>query len=227
MYQGMVQKSQALFQRSQRLIDLSARKYSDAQAALVQIVGEQNVGWKKLQLSDICMLDDCDMAVDMSRKKLGKKSRAEMRAQAAEKEQAENIWVGMHACQKELEHMWKGLGEDGRWRRANRPGGVRGRYPSEGCKAHAQAEQWREEVILVEEEMQRCLVMLEVKAKEWEHRADYDGPLLLRVWKMMDEPGESEDAITNDQDNYDNDGDKQEEQEEQEQEEQDSIAGYI
>ncbi|KAE9386518.1 hypothetical protein BT96DRAFT_1006013 [Gymnopus androsaceus JB14] len=198
MYQGMVQKSQVLFQRSQTLIDLSARKYSDAQAALVQIVGEQNVWWKKLQLSDICMLDDCNMAVDMSRKKLGKKSRAEMRAQAAEKEQAENIWVGMHACQKELEHMWKGLGE----------GGIRGRYMSEGCKAHAQAEQWREEVILV---------------------GGGDATLLgdLRVWKMMDEPGESEDAITNDQDNYDNDGDKQEEQEEQEQEEQDSIAGYI
>ncbi|KAE9385244.1 hypothetical protein BT96DRAFT_840962, partial [Gymnopus androsaceus JB14] len=110
-HQGMVRKSQALFQRSQRLINLSARKDSDARAALVWIVGEQKVGWKKLQPSDICMLDDRNMAVGMSRKKLGKKRRAEMRAQAAEQEQAENVRVGMDARQKELECMQKGLGE--------------------------------------------------------------------------------------------------------------------
>ncbi|KAE9389117.1 hypothetical protein BT96DRAFT_775857, partial [Gymnopus androsaceus JB14] len=95
-HQGMVRKSQALFQRSQRLINLSARKDSDARAALVWIVGEQKVGWKKLQPSDICMLDDRNMAVE---------------CQGRKQEQAENVRVGMDARQKELERMQKGLGE--------------------------------------------------------------------------------------------------------------------
>ncbi|KAE9391055.1 hypothetical protein BT96DRAFT_770809, partial [Gymnopus androsaceus JB14] len=49
----------------------------------------------------------------------------------------------------------------------------------EWCKTHARAERWSEEVVLLEEEMRHCLVTLDVKAKEWEQWAYYDGPLLV------------------------------------------------
>ncbi|KAJ3818660.1 hypothetical protein F5880DRAFT_1625934 [Lentinula raphanica] len=47
----------------------------------------------------------------------------------------------------------------------------------EWCKTHARARRWTEEVNLLEEEKRRVLVTLEYNAKEWEGRAEYDGPL--------------------------------------------------
>ncbi|THU82587.1 hypothetical protein K435DRAFT_631478, partial [Dendrothele bispora CBS 962.96] len=34
--------------------------------------------------------------------------------------------------------------------------------------------QWKEEILLLQEEMRRCLVTLEWQAKSWEQRADID-----------------------------------------------------
>ncbi|KAE9404160.1 hypothetical protein BT96DRAFT_935918 [Gymnopus androsaceus JB14] len=159
------------------------------------------------------MLDDRDMAAGMSRKKLRKKRRAEMRAQATEKEQAENVRVGMDACRKELECMWKGLGEGTRltswiWMEGG------GELIDQEALAEGIRVEW---------------------CKDWEQQADYGGPFSVRKdeehrervvgvedaknVEMMDEPGESKDAITNNQENYNDDGDEQEEEQEQEQEE--------
>ncbi|KAK7457778.1 hypothetical protein VKT23_010117 [Stygiomarasmius scandens] len=47
----------------------------------------------------------------------------------------------------------------------------------EWCKAYARAKRWEEEVILVKEEMRRCLVTLEHNAQVWDGRREFQGPL--------------------------------------------------
>ncbi|THU84102.1 hypothetical protein K435DRAFT_806990 [Dendrothele bispora CBS 962.96] len=42
------------------------------------------------------------------------------------------------------------------------------------CKSYACVNRWREEILLLQEEMRRCLVTLEWQAKSWEQQADID-----------------------------------------------------
>ncbi|THU98424.1 hypothetical protein K435DRAFT_818886 [Dendrothele bispora CBS 962.96] len=55
----------------------------------------------------------------------------------------------------------------------------------EWCKAFARAKRWQEEVVLVKEEMRRCLVTLEYNALQWDGRCEYEGPLAkgASAWK--------------------------------------------
>ncbi|KAF7337265.1 hypothetical protein MSAN_02279000 [Mycena sanguinolenta] len=74
-----------------------------------------------------------------------------------------------------------GLGENTRiiswiWLSAGREGGIVGEEMYEGvkvewCKAYARVKRWREEVLLLQEEMVRCLRTLEWQAKIWDGRA--------------------------------------------------------
>ncbi|THU89750.1 hypothetical protein K435DRAFT_597846, partial [Dendrothele bispora CBS 962.96] len=44
----------------------------------------------------------------------------------------------------------------------------------EWCKSYARVKRWREEVLLLQEEMRRCLVTLKWQAEQWTGRADID-----------------------------------------------------
>ncbi|KAJ3730709.1 hypothetical protein C8R42DRAFT_568737, partial [Lentinula raphanica] len=56
-HQARVTKSQALMARTQRQIDLSAKRYQTAWKALANIVGgEKNMAWHYLQDRDVCMM---------------------------------------------------------------------------------------------------------------------------------------------------------------------------
>ncbi|KAK7433802.1 hypothetical protein VKT23_020571 [Stygiomarasmius scandens] len=44
----------------------------------------------------------------------------------------------------------------------------------EWCKTYARVKRWREEILLLQEEMRRCLVTLEWQAEQWEQRANID-----------------------------------------------------
>jgi hypothetical protein len=76
-HQGAVTRSKGLFLRNQRQIEQSTRKYQAAYNAMVSLVGEENVGWRKLHDSDVRMMDGAgDRAVGIKRKQKGKKSRS-------------------------------------------------------------------------------------------------------------------------------------------------------
>lgn len=83
--QGMVVKSQSVFQRNQRQIDLDMAKYQDAWVAMKKLRGKDSVGWKKLKQRDVRRMDGGeDKAVGIQRKKLGKKKMAALRVEAQE-----------------------------------------------------------------------------------------------------------------------------------------------
>jgi hypothetical protein len=74
-----------------------------------------------------------------------------------------------------------GMGEKNRliswiWQGAGYTGGVLGQELQDGvrvewCKAYARVKRWREEVLLLQEEMNRCLRTLEWQAGVWDQRA--------------------------------------------------------
>ncbi|KAJ3964320.1 hypothetical protein EV361DRAFT_70089 [Lentinula raphanica] len=195
-HQARVTKSQALMARTQRQIDLSAKRYQTAWKALANIVGgEKNMAWHYLNDRDVCMMREEPPQGNL-RKRIGKRRREE------EQEIQEQDW------QKEQEHLnaqllelegtiqGRQMTELQRLRAACGEGRRRvswiwmacgnGQLENEDvleegirvefCKTHARAKRWEEEVVLVEEEMRRCTTSLEARARVWDERMNFEGP---------------------------------------------------
>ncbi|KAK7434987.1 hypothetical protein VKT23_019893 [Stygiomarasmius scandens] len=202
-HQGAVTRSKAIFNRNQRQIEQCTLKYHMAWAAMSGLVGEGAVKQRKLEHEDICLMDGTsDWAIGIARKKKGKKNQKEKeqedRDQGTQEELAKEQTLREHlkdVCSmvgegtREVSWIWRegGTGE------AVDDATLEEIVRVEWCKAYAHAKRWEEEVVLVKEEMRRCLVTLEYNAMKWDGRCDYNGPLAkgCRDWKDDWEFGKS------------------------------------
>ncbi|KAJ3964968.1 hypothetical protein EV361DRAFT_873590 [Lentinula raphanica] len=198
--QGMITKSQALLKRNQWQIDGDTKKYRAAWRALENLRGEGQSGWKKLHHRDVRMMGhDKNSAMGMERKRVGKRARdreaaliavqranddhdrmsdsdgysssggigEEEPASEGSKESLVRVRAQVGEGFRETSWIWKEGGTGEIIDQATLDEFVR----VEWCKTHARARRW------TEEEKRRVLVTLEYNAKEWEGRAEYDGPL--------------------------------------------------
>lgn len=198
--QGMVVKSQSIFKRNQRQIDLDMKKYQDAWDAMKKLRGQDKVGWRRLRASDVRRMDGGeDKAVGIARKKLGKKKTTALRLEA--RKVAEQVVSEEEVSEEEeVEVENQGATTQTKLRKAREAVGEGVRRVSwiwmeggtgelvdeevlenivrvEWCKSHARAARWGEEVSLLSTEMDRCLTTLEYIAVEWEGRTEYNGVL--------------------------------------------------
>ncbi|KAF7343820.1 CxC2 domain-containing protein [Mycena sanguinolenta] len=158
-------RSRGLLDAHQRKIDLAVATYRHARRAriaLESIVGTST--WRALEAADVRMPEDEEEA----------KKRKQRAMKAKRKEaQLENEYGEVRGV--------PGLGENTRlvswiWWSAGTGGGLVGEEMAEGvrvewCKAYARVKRWREEVLLLQEEMARCLRTLEWQAAVWDKRA--------------------------------------------------------
>lgn len=204
--QGMVVKSQSVFRRNQRQIDLDTVKYQQAWQAMKNLRGKDNVGWRKLKARDVKRMDGGeDRAVGMERKRLGKKKRDALRVEAKQGEadeadassddsegedKADDVDgddEGARSVQNKLKKARQAVGEGRRhvswiWMVGGTGEVVDQRVLEdivrvEWCKSYTRTSRWGEEISLLSAEMDRCIVTLEYNAKEWDDRTEYTGPL--------------------------------------------------
>ncbi|KAJ7306264.1 hypothetical protein DFH08DRAFT_824713 [Mycena albidolilacea] len=158
-------RSRTLVDSQQRKVDLAADTYRQARAArraLDDVAGASQ--WQQLNKADVRMLEDEEEAKKRKQRAMkGKRKEA-----AQENENGEVCGV-------------PGMGEKNRliswiWLSAGYTSGVMGESLYEGvrvewCKAYARVKRWQEEVLLLQEEMARCLRSLEWQATVWDGRA--------------------------------------------------------
>ncbi|KAJ7360889.1 hypothetical protein DFH08DRAFT_800310 [Mycena albidolilacea] len=163
--QHQTTRSRGLLDNHQRKINKSAATYRQARLvrlALIPIAGSAD--WRPLHLGDMRMMEDEEEAKKRKQRAMkGKRKEA-----ARENEYGEVRGV-------------PGLGENTRlvswiWQGGGQVGGVLGEEIYDGvkvewCKAYARVKRWREELLLLQEEMVRCLRTLEWQAGVWDARA--------------------------------------------------------
>ncbi|KAJ3831051.1 hypothetical protein F5878DRAFT_493838, partial [Lentinula raphanica] len=175
-HQARVTKSQALLARTQRQIDLSANHYRTAWKALAKIVGgEKNVAWHFLHDRDVYEQERewqqeqehiNAQILELQGTEQGRQMSELQRLRAACGEGKRRLsWIWMPCGNGELEN--EDILEDG--------------IRVEFCKAYARAKRWEEEVVLIEEEMRRCIVSLEARAQVWDERKNFKGPRAERM----------------------------------------------
>ncbi|KAJ3725420.1 hypothetical protein C8R42DRAFT_718938 [Lentinula raphanica] len=195
-HQARVTKSQALMARTQRQIDLYTNRYRTAWHALAKIVGgTEHMAWHYLNDKDVCMMRE-EPPLGNVRKRIGNRRREEERVQQQQEWEIEQQHVNAQLRELEGTEQGRQMSELQRLRAACGEGKRRvswiwmacgnGELQDEGvledgirveyCKAHARAKRWQEEVILIEEEMRRCLVSLEARAQVWDNRMAFAGP---------------------------------------------------
>ncbi|KAK7461260.1 hypothetical protein VKT23_008435 [Stygiomarasmius scandens] len=221
-HQGMVRRSQALFLRNEKHIDNAKLKYQAAWNAMYRLVGPDSVKWRKLLESDVRLMDDGDRAVGVARKKKSKKEGETVEGGIldSEEEEVEVEVIGtdeaalqdramrevLRGQTKKLKDARKKVGEGKRlppswiWTQGGTGDLVDNKVLEEGirvewCKAYSRAKRWEEEVVLLKEEMRRCLVTLEYNARLWEDRREYQGALAdgktswKEEWRISNEYG--------------------------------------
>ncbi|KAF7374458.1 hypothetical protein MSAN_00329900 [Mycena sanguinolenta] len=168
-------RSRGLLDTHQRKIDVAAATYRHARRARIALQEVAGVcSWCSLEVADVRMLEDDEEA--KRRRQRAMKSKRKEAAQENEYGEVRGV---------------PGLGENRRliswiWLSAGSHVGVVGEEMYEGvrvewCKAYARVKRWREEVLLLQEEMARCLRTLDWQAKAWEQRASaehYRGKLV-------------------------------------------------
>ncbi|KAF7361555.1 CxC2 domain-containing protein [Mycena sanguinolenta] len=152
-----------LVDSQQAKVDVAARTYRDARAACLALTGTS--AWCALEKDDLRLPEDEEEA-----------KRRKQRAMKGKRQQAAQL-----NADGEVRGV-PGMGEKSRliswiWLEGGSMGGVIGEemracLKVEWCKAYARVKRWREEVLLLEEEMVRCLLTLEWQAKLWDQRAD-------------------------------------------------------
>ncbi|KAK7453267.1 hypothetical protein VKT23_011943 [Stygiomarasmius scandens] len=157
--------------------------------------------WKKLLESDVRLMDNGDRAIGIQRKQRSKKNMEGVDEEDTDEEEEEEIAgtdeallqqrairEAARAPVRKLKEARKKVGEGKRlppswiWRHGGTGELVDNKVLEEGiqvewCKAYSRAKRWEEEVVLLKEEMRRCLVTLEYMAQQWEGCKEYVGPL--------------------------------------------------
>ncbi|KAJ7873817.1 hypothetical protein B0H14DRAFT_2215648, partial [Mycena olivaceomarginata] len=163
--QHQTTRSRSLVDLQQRKIEVAAATYRQARLArlaLTHVAG--SASWRPLEKADLRMLEDEEEAKKRKQRAMkGKRKEA-----AQENEQGEVRGVpGMGEKNRLISWIWQGAGYTGGVLGQELQDGVR----VEWCKAYARVKRWREEVLLLQEEMNRCLRTLEWQAGVWDQRA--------------------------------------------------------
>ncbi|KAF7377131.1 CxC2 domain-containing protein [Mycena sanguinolenta] len=145
-HQHQNMRSRGLLDSHQHKIDVATATYRHARRARIALEDVAGISeWCSLEAADVRMLEDEEEA----------KRRRQRAMKGKQKEAAQ-----------ENEYGERGVG-----------GGVLGQEMYEGvrvewCKAYARVKRWQEEVLLLQEEMSRCLRTLEWQAGTWDKKAD-------------------------------------------------------
>ncbi|KAJ7018016.1 hypothetical protein C8F04DRAFT_1278419 [Mycena alexandri] len=151
-------------------------KYVAAWEAKRRLVGEANVGWRRLNpKKDLRCMESEDDAAQRSKRKVRGKKRSVGQG-ATEEERREGVQEGQrgkgHASEGRRTVSWIWMGVD-----SSSPGtseailtGLR----AEWAKAWARTRRWTEEVTLLKEEMRRVPVALRWKAEWWRERREVE-----------------------------------------------------
>ncbi|THU88312.1 hypothetical protein K435DRAFT_575703, partial [Dendrothele bispora CBS 962.96] len=151
-HQAMLMRSRAMIARNDVKTEAHKHRYQVAWEAMRRANGlqEKDMPWKKLREADVrSEQEDLSTAADEAQL-----TREDIRNQAGNGYHCPS-WIWMQG----------GMGEmidEERMR-----DGIRVEY----CKAYARCQRWREEVLLLKEEMRRSLVSLKWKERWWEERA--------------------------------------------------------
>ncbi|KAJ7694277.1 hypothetical protein B0H14DRAFT_3044225 [Mycena olivaceomarginata] len=146
-------RSRTLVDSQQRKVDLAANTYRQARTArraLDDVAGASQ--WQELKKAD--------------RKQRAMKGKRKEAAQENENGEVRGV-PGMGEKNRLVSWIWLSAGYTGGVMGENMYEGVR----VEWCKAYARVKRWREEVLLLQEEMARCLRSLEWQATVWDGRA--------------------------------------------------------
>ncbi|KAJ7796028.1 hypothetical protein B0H14DRAFT_2391100 [Mycena olivaceomarginata] len=172
-------RSRTLIDTQQRKVELAAATYRQARLArlaLADVAGSSQ--WRQLDKADVRMMEDEEEA-----------KRRKQRAMKGKRKEAAQL-----NADGEVRGV-PGMGEKTRviswiWQSAGYMGGAMGEQIYEGvrvewCKAYARVKRWQEEVLLLQEEMVRCLRTLEWQASIWDARAASEHYTGSRVFSSL------------------------------------------
>ncbi|KAK7016228.1 hypothetical protein VNI00_018947 [Paramarasmius palmivorus] len=164
--QGPTTRTRGIINRQLKNINV-AEIYRSAWNAMLRLLNndKSKMQWKQLGKDDVRCMDDPELAE--------KWKRCAAKNKRAEAQRREN--AGLNPL--------PGAGESSRtiswiWEAANRNSGfsplqaLQDGLQVEYCKAYARVRRWREEVLLLQEEMRRCLKTLSWQEEWWRKRAD-------------------------------------------------------
>ncbi|KAJ7023305.1 hypothetical protein C8F04DRAFT_1271494 [Mycena alexandri] len=149
-HQGATMRARGLMDRNDQKLRSYAEKYVAAWEAKRRLVGEANVGWRRLNpMKDLrCMESEDDAAIRSRRKVRGKKRTTG--APATEEERREGVQEGQRGKgRRTVSWIWMGIDSASPGTSETILTGLR----AEWAKAWARTRQWTEEVKLLKEEM--------------------------------------------------------------------------
>ncbi|KAJ7776476.1 hypothetical protein DFH07DRAFT_865693 [Mycena maculata] len=175
-HQGATTCTRALMDQNDMKMRIKAEKYIAAWEAKCALVGDANVGWKRLNpKKDLrCMDSEEDRAMRQKRKIRGSKRAAGEEATAEDK--ADEVGAGQRRREKTgegkrvISWIWMGCdSSDGATDKA-----ILAALRVEWCKAWARTDRWREEVELLKEEVRWVPISLRHRAAWWLERRDVE-----------------------------------------------------
>jgi hypothetical protein len=154
--------SRSLVDSQHRKIEAAAATYREAWLALAHIAG--GASWRPLEKADLWLLEDEEEA--KKRKQHTMKGKHKEAAQVNEQGEVRGV-PGMGEKNRLISWIWQGAGYTGSVVGKD----LQDRVRIEWCKAYVRVKRWREELLLLQEEMNRCLWTLEWQAGVWDQRA--------------------------------------------------------
>ncbi|KAE9386483.1 hypothetical protein BT96DRAFT_949071 [Gymnopus androsaceus JB14] len=153
-------------------IKLSKLQYQAAWRALLALAGgmKGKVAWYELQEKDVQTMQDVEDSTHISKEKIDNAKRCCWQAESLE---ASLLHSKHHLEQGDASGSDKEDLEDSRSKEkeGNKDGLLHAGLQVEWCKAYARMRHWKEEILILEEEMQRMLVFLQWKASYWRTKA--------------------------------------------------------
>ncbi|KAJ7600453.1 hypothetical protein C8J56DRAFT_1038093 [Mycena floridula] len=167
-HQGATTRSQGLLEQNEAKIAMSAIWYQQSWEAKQNLVSGvvEEVGWRKLDVSDIqCMTDLTETAKERKKRERRKgKRKWDVPTNVEDAADRAGLVSGVSEGRRKLSWIWTEAELSGLIDAASLKDGLR----VEWSKCWARVRRWREENSLLSEEMRRVLVSLEWKAKWWE-----------------------------------------------------------
>ncbi|KAJ7718092.1 hypothetical protein B0H14DRAFT_2412596, partial [Mycena olivaceomarginata] len=154
--------ARSLVDTQQHKINIAAGTYRQARLAHIALVDIVSAcGWKQLDKDDLQMPEDKEEA--KRRKQRAMKGKRKEAAQVNESGEVRGV-PGMGEKNHLISWIWLGAGHGG----GVVGEGMHAAIRVEWCKAYARVKRWQEEVLLLQEEMCRCLRTLEWQAAVWD-----------------------------------------------------------
>ncbi|KAJ7867181.1 hypothetical protein B0H14DRAFT_3441876 [Mycena olivaceomarginata] len=172
--------SRGLVDNQQRKIDLAAGTYRQARSARLALAHAAGPS---------------DWRLGEEEKAVGDEGKRKEAAQLDENGEVRGVpGMGEKTCL--ISWIWFSAGQSGGIMQENMHEGVR----VEWCKAYARVKRWKEEVLLLQEEMVRCLHTLEWQATVWDERAKAEQlPWEDRLWSSLTSAIEGSSAAASDE----------------------------